>query len=82
MKTLREVLRLDEISKNLARRYAVASAGEQSRLNDKAIMVGNSKVTRHTERELDHLQRRFDKRARGLEMANRRLPGGRVEPKL
>lgn len=75
---------LQEISKDMARHYAVASAARQSDLNNRSIILGNDKdgYTKHA-KKLAAIDKEFEKRHVGLQRANKRLgKGARVEPKF
>ncbi len=79
--TTEEETEINELSRGTVHRYAVKSAEHQVDLNDKAIMVGNSgKPSAARDAKLDPLEKTFNKRDRGLKLANKRLPGGKVYP--
>jgi hypothetical protein len=71
-----------ELSQTKMRHYAVASATQQVHLNDKSIHLGNSgDESPRTLRKLAAVEKKFNKRDRGLRMANRKLKG-KVDPKF
>lgn len=75
-----DVDQIDEISKNLARRYAAKSAEELSSINTRSIHIGNSKNP--DQKKLDKLERKFNKRYQGLDRANKRTGGVKYTPKF